>query len=70
VTRLEDFMTRNGVRPVQLATAAGISRQFLLRVRKGWADPTRPVIKDLTIAARRMLHRHVRASELFELGDD
>ena len=70
MTRLEDFMTRNGVKPLRLARLANISRQHLLRVRKGICDPTRPVIKSVTTAMCRLLDRDVRASELFDLGDD
>jgi len=70
MTRLEDFMTRNGVKPMHLAKKAGISRQHLLRVRKGTADPARPTIKALTMAMCRLLGRDVHASDLFDLGDD
>jgi predicted transcriptional regulator len=70
VTRIEGFLQRNGIKPIHLARKAGISRQHLRRIRTGVADPTRPIIKDLTIAVRRLLQRPVRASELFELGDD
>ena len=70
MTRLELFMERNGVTPLNLARRAGISRQHLYRIRKGKGDPTRATIKALTLAVRDILNRHVGPSELFELGDD
>jgi hypothetical protein len=57
------------VRPSYLADDAGISRQHLLRLRKGTAEPTRLVMIWLTTAARRILRSRVKITELFDLGD-
>jgi hypothetical protein len=71
MTRLK-FMQAHDVRPIDLVRNGRglITRQHLYRVRAGTDDPRRPLIKALTLAMRRVLHRHVRASELFDLGDD
>ena len=47
----------------------GISRQQVMRLRYGIADPKRQTMSWLTIAARRLLKRRVRITELFDLGD-
>jgi transcriptional regulator with XRE-family HTH domain len=69
MTRLADFMDQNGIAPLRLAKEAGITRQQLLRIRKGIAEPKRPVIRALALAARRLLDRYVSATSLFDLGD-
>ena len=70
-TRLYRFLCDNGIKPNELADVTGISRQHLLRLRKGRCEPTRPVMIWLTIACRRLLggRRRVRITELFDLGD-
>ncbi len=70
-TRLYRFLRDNDIKPNTLADVTGISRQHLLRLRKGMAEPTRPVMIWLTIACRHLLgkRRRVRITELFDLGD-
>jgi transcriptional regulator with XRE-family HTH domain len=60
-------MREHGLKPNEVAEVAGISRQHLLRLRYGRAEPTRPVMIWLTIACRRLLGRRVRVSDLFDL---
>ena len=67
--RLSRFIWRNGIVAVRLAETAGVSRQHLGRLCAGRADPTLSMMVWLTIAARRLLGRHVAVTELFDLGD-
>ena len=64
-------MRDNGLVPNEVADVTGISRQHLLRLRKGEAEPTRPLMIWVTIACRRLIggRRRVRITELFDLGD-
>lgn len=70
MVRLGRFILDNDIRPNELADVAGISRQHLVRLRFGLAEPTRPVMIWLTVACRRMLRpKRVRITDLFDLGD-
>jgi predicted transcriptional regulator len=69
VTRLGDFIRENGILPAQLARVACVSRQHLLRLRTGTADPTRHVMARLTMGCNLLLNRRVLTSELFDLMD-
>jgi transcriptional regulator with XRE-family HTH domain len=69
-TRLAQFMKANGITSEQLATKAGVAVSTVEDARRGRTDPRRPTIVWMTGAARRILRRRVRASELFDLGDD
>ena len=68
-TRLDRWITANGVKPAHLAQESGYSRQHLLRIRRGDMEPTRRCIKAITAACRRLSAKPVRASDLFDLGD-
>jgi hypothetical protein len=68
-TKLDSFIRANGIRVVRLAQWAGISRQHLLRLRKGEMEPTRPVMLALARAAGDWLGRRVRVAELFDIGE-
>lgn len=70
-SRLGRFLRDNRLVPNEVADVTGISRQHLLRLRKGTAEPTRPLMIWLTIACRRLIvgRRRVRLTELFDLGD-
>jgi transcriptional regulator with XRE-family HTH domain len=52
-TRLQTFLKSTGIRPAHLAHDAGVSRQHLLRLREGTAEPTRHMMVILATAARR-----------------
>lgn len=71
LSRLGKFIRDNELIPNEVADVTGISRQHLLRLRKGEAEPTRPLMIWITIACRRLIgrRRRVRLTELFDLGD-
>lgn len=68
-TRLERFIQSHGLKPAQIARAAGCSRKHLFRVRKGLTEATRPVLKNIARAVGSLLGRKVRVAQLFSLGD-
>jgi transcriptional regulator with XRE-family HTH domain len=67
-TRLESFLREWGVKPSAFAKRAGISRQHLLRLRRGTMEPTRRMMVILAEAASAMRFRTVRVVEIFELS--
>lgn len=69
-TRLEAFLKSRSIKPAHLAKESGYSRQHILRLRQGRMEPTRPCIAALTAACRRLTGESVRASQLFDLGED
>jgi predicted transcriptional regulator len=69
MTRLESFLKANDIRPFRLIRAAGVSRQYLARLRYGKADPTRHMMARLAMASGLLLNRTVQPSELFDLWD-
>jgi hypothetical protein len=69
LTRLESFIRSNDIRVARLALWAGISRQYLLRLRKGDKEPTRPVMVAIAKAAGDWIGRRVRVAELFDVGE-
>jgi hypothetical protein len=68
-TRLENFIRANDLLPNIVAEVAGVSRQHLLRIRFGQAEPTRPMMVWITMAVRRLSGRRVQVTDLFDLGD-
>src|SRR6478752_7346241 len=70
MTRLDDFLKANGIRPSHLADDAGVSRQYLYRLRVGTVEPTRRVMVALATACRRIMRRPVRVADLFDIGED
>src|SRR5436305_5180184 len=69
MTRLEHFIRESRLKRRALAARAGITRQYLLRLRKGTAEPTRPLMVALALAASEMLSRRVFVVEMFELSE-
>lgn len=67
-TRLDRFLSTNGIKHARLAREAGCSRQHLYRIRTGAMEPTRVLIRALRLAARNLLQRQVRPEELFDLS--
>jgi tetratricopeptide (TPR) repeat protein len=67
-TRLEFFLVTRGIKPARLAREAAISRQHLLRVRKGVMEPTRLKIAQIVSAVRRLTFFPVEPTDLFELS--
>src|SRR5437762_3312882 len=70
MTRIEDFSQRNAIHPADLARKARVSRQHLLRIRQGIADPTLPTMRRILRGAREISGTKVRMQMLFDLGDD
>lgn len=66
-TLLARFISENDIRPSQLATISGVSRQHIHRLRKDQMEPTRPVMVWLTEAACYIVKRRVEVKELFDL---
>lgn len=69
-TRLEAFMKSRGIRPMALARASGYTRQYLLRLRKGQAEPRRQCIAAIVEACRKLSHEPAKATDLFDLGGE
>jgi predicted transcriptional regulator len=69
-TRLETYLKSRRIKPAHLARESGYSRQHLLRIRMGRMDPTRRCIVAIVAAVRRLSREPVRATDLFDLGDD
>jgi tetratricopeptide (TPR) repeat protein/DNA-binding phage protein len=67
-TRLEFYMVSHGIKPARLAREASISRQHLLRVRKGTMEPTRLKIAQIVSALRRLTFLPVQPTDVFELS--
>ncbi len=67
VTRLQAFMTANKLKPSKVALAAKISRQHLLRLRKGTMQPTIRMAASIRGACGRLLKRRLKLSDLFEV---
>jgi plasmid maintenance system antidote protein VapI len=66
---LNEFIANERIKPRELARVAFISRQHLVRLRAGTADPTRHVMVRLAMACTLILHRRVQLHELFDLTD-
>lgn len=69
LTRLELFLRRSNLRPVEFARAAGYTRQHFLRLRMGESDATRGGVLAVLGVARNMSGQRVTADLLFERGD-
>ena len=69
LTRLELFLRRRDLSPRRVAEAVVYSRQHLLRVRLGEAEPTRRFIAALTEACETLTGDIVAPGMLFERGD-
>ena len=67
VTRLEAFLKTNKLKPGKVAREAKVSRQHLLRVRKGTMQPTIPIATRIRYACGRLLKRRLKLSDLFEV---
>jgi hypothetical protein len=65
-SKLQRFLKSHGIRPGRFAHESGYSRQFLLRLRLGRIEATRPAVMHMTVAARRITREDIRPSDLFE----
>lgn len=68
MTRLHSFLLDNKLKPARVAREAGMSRQHLLRLRKGIATARITTAVRLMLACSRMLGRDVALAELFDVG--
>ena len=69
-TKLDAYLRSRRIRPIDLGRESGYSRNFVLRVRGGKAEPTRKCIAAITAACHRLSGERVRASDLFELDPE
>ncbi|HSY49997.1 MAG TPA: hypothetical protein VLC46_14375 [Thermoanaerobaculia bacterium] len=70
-TRLERFLIARGIDRTRFAKETGYSRQWVLSVRFGDAEPTAKSIPSFVRAARLLTKdRSIRANDLFALDDD
>ena len=67
-TKLEQYRVSRNIKPVELARSTGCSRQHLLRIRNGEMEPTRPMIRAITLACRCLTQEVVSAADLFDIG--
>jgi predicted transcriptional regulator len=68
-TRIDRFRRANAIDHLQWALESGMTRSHFLRVRLGKDIHLKSVVR-VVKAASRILRRQVRASELYDLGDD
>lgn len=68
-TRIDRFRTANGISPSDWARESGIPVSMLLRIRAG-ADINVETLARLVRGARRLIGTAVRASDLYDLGED
>ena len=66
-SRLDRFLRENKLKPVHVAREAGVSRQQLLRLRKGIASARITTAVALVLACTRLLGRPVALDELFHV---
>ncbi len=69
LTKLGLFIVVNRLRPSDVADYAGISRQYLGKLRFREAEATRPMMIRIADACTVLLRRTVTVPELFDLGD-
>lgn len=69
LTRLELFLRRSSLRPVEFARAAGYTRQHFRRLRMGESDATRGGILSVIGVARKTTGKRVTPDLLFERGE-
>lgn len=68
--RLGEFLRDNDINPSDLAEMVGMSPEdHLVGFRYGSREPPLSLMIQLTKGCRRLLNRHVRITELFDLGD-
>ena len=68
-TMLERFIRKNELKPVHVAYEANVSRQQLLRIRRGDADPSFWTAVRIRDACGRLLGRFVSIDQLFGPSD-
>lgn len=67
MTRLDSFIRENRLKPARIAREARVSRQQILKLRKGLASARISTAVRLTLACTRLLGRPVALDELFDV---
>jgi transcriptional regulator with XRE-family HTH domain len=67
ITRLERFIRTHELKPAAVAREANVSRQHLLRLRNGVADPSIMLAMRIRDACGRLVSRTVGIAEVFEV---
>lgn len=65
-SKLDTFVQRHRLTYANIAREAGVSRQHLLRIRRG-ASPTIGLAKRIRLACGRLIKRSVRITEVFDV---
>jgi predicted transcriptional regulator len=68
-TKLARFLNENKLKALDIVREAHVSRQHLLRIRKGDADPSIMTAMRIRDACGRLLTRKVSIDELFDSTD-
>ena len=68
LTRLELVIRKHQLRPLDIAHAVDFTRQYVLRVRLGLAEPSRRFILAVTPVINQMANGSVDVEDLFERG--
>jgi DNA-binding phage protein len=69
-TRVDRFRVRENINIGEWADGAGMARTQLNKYRAGYGEPRADTLARIVDAARRILGRPVKASELFDVGED
>lgn len=65
MTKLEEFLKANGIRPGQLAREACIAASYLRSIRNGDVEPRLKMAMRIRCACERLLMRYIAIEELF-----
>jgi DNA-binding XRE family transcriptional regulator len=68
-TKFARFLNENKLKALDIAREAHVSRQHLLRIRKGDTDPSIMTAMRIRDACGRLLFRRVSIDELFDSTD-
>jgi predicted transcriptional regulator len=66
-TRLESFLVKHKLRPIDLANTGACSRQHLFRLRAGKCNPRLQTMRALKTACTSLLGCDVAVADLFEV---
>ena len=69
ITRLERFIKLRKISPLKLALVGGLARQHLARIRGG-EGLRLAVLRRIVQGVRYLLREDIKASQLFDLGDE
>jgi predicted transcriptional regulator len=69
-TRIDRFRRREGLTVEVWAEAAAMERNTLYRIRAGKHAPRASTLAQLVRAAAKLLQRNIKASEMYDLGEE